>query len=98
METFNGQSFEISAVVKIFPMENPWVYVEVPEEITQICSHLSDRGFAPVHITLGNSNWDSSLMPLGDGKQFIALKKAIRKAEGIEVGDTVKMSFVLRSR
>jgi len=34
---------------------------------------------------------------MGDGTQFIALKKAVRKKEKINIGDDIKLSFKLRN-
>lgn len=54
------------------------------------------RGLIPISITLGEMNWDSSLMPMGDGTHFIALSAKVRKAENLKFGDGVNLSFTFR--
>ena len=77
-------------------MDNPWFYVEVPKEHTLEVRNKIPRGLVPVTVTLGNSTWDTSLLPLGNGKQFIPLKAKIRKNENINVRDEIELSFTLR--
>lgn len=91
-------TFPVSGTVKIFPLENPWVYVSVPKEYTEMTAHLAERGLVPITVTLGSSTWDTSLLPMGDGTQFIALKASVRKKEGLELGDKIKLTFKLRGR
>lgn len=88
----------MKAKVQIFPVANPWVYVPVPVEYTKIFAGLMDRGLVPITVTLGKSVWNTSLLPKGDGTHFIPLSAKIRKAESIEVGDSVKLIFVPRNR
>jgi len=90
--------FNLSGRVEIFPYDNPWVYVRVPQKYAEATKHLAERGLVPITVTLGNSTWNTSLMPMGDGTQFIPLSAKVRKTEGIKVGDTIKLSFVLRKR
>lgn len=94
----NLGSFPVTGVVEIFPMENPWVYVPVPKKYSKMFAALADRGLIAVDVTLGQSCWPTSLMPKGDGTHFIPLSAKIRKAEGVEVGDKIKLKFSLRQR
>ena len=59
---------------------------------------MAVRGLVPITVTLGNTTWDTSLMPKGDGTHFIALNAKVRNSEGVAVGDRVKLSFRLRRR
>ncbi len=88
----------VSGTVKIFPVENPWVYISVPKDYTEMFKDIADRGLVPITVTLGGSKWDTSLLPMGDGTHFIALKASVRKAEKINVGDRIELTFVLRQR
>jgi hypothetical protein len=45
---------------------------------------------------VGDSIWDTSLLPMGDGTHFIALNAKVRKAEGVEVGKSIKVIFKVR--
>lgn len=93
-----SSGFLVEGIVKIFPQESPWVYVSVPLKYTELLTDMNDRGLVPITVTLGDSSWETSLMPMGDGTQFIPLSKKIRKAEKIKVGDSVSLSFVPRVR
>ncbi len=91
------KSLKVTGIVEIFPLENPWVYIRVPKEYTEMFKDIAERGLVPITVTLGSSTWDTSLLPIGNGTQFIALKKAVRKKERIEVGDSIELSFILRN-
>lgn len=93
-----SKRYSLSGTVRIFLVENPWVYVDVPRKYTDETKHLADRGLVAVTVTLGKTKWNTSLMPKGDGTQFIPLSVKVRKAEKIEVGDPTKLSFSLRKR
>ena len=88
--------FPVSGTVKIFDVINPWIYVSIPQKYTKETQHLSRRGLTPVTVTLGQTTWDTALLPKGDGTQFIALKKQVRKAESVEIGKPIKLTFKLR--
>ena len=93
-----SKRFLVTGTVRIFLVENPWVYVDIPKKYTDETRHLADRGLVAVTVTLGKSKWHTSLMPKGDGTQFIPLSAKVRKAENVAVGDPIKLSFTLRQR
>ncbi len=79
-----------------------WVFATVPAsasaEIRDIAGDLR-RGFGsvPVRVRLGGSEWTTSVFPDADsGCYVMAIKKAVRTAEGIELGDTVEIDLELR--
>lgn len=90
--------YSIKKEVQIFPVENPWVFVSVPKKYSEELKHLADRGLVAITATVGNSSWPTSLMPMGDGSQFIPLPKKIRRAEGIVLGEKITVTFCLRKR
>ena len=92
----NNKRFQVSGEVKIFQVANPWVYVSVPMEYTEMTRGLANRGLVPITVKLDKSVWNTSLMPMGDGTHFIPLNAKVRKAENISVGDHVELSFTLR--
>ena len=51
-------------------------------------------GMIPVTVHLGGSTWTTSLWPK-DGGYIVPLKLAVRRAEGIDVGDTVAVRLSL---
>jgi Domain of unknown function (DUF1905) len=76
----------------------PWHFVTVPDEH---CGELEGAsslvtygwGMIPVTARIGDTGWQTSLWPK-DGRYIVPVKAAVRKAEGIEVGDpvTVRLS------
>jgi hypothetical protein len=80
-------------LVELFPQKGGWVFVRIPIELTEPLKKFANRGIIPIKAKVGKTSWRTSLMPMGDGTHFIALKKEIRKNEEIEVGDLVEISF-----
>lgn len=51
-------------------------------------------GVIPVAATLGGTEWTTSLFPR-DGGYLVPIKDAVRRAEDVEVGDTVTLRLVV---
>lgn len=89
------RSFTFSAQAKKFGGSLAWTYVPVPRTHTDGMRAPRRKnmgwGFLPARITVGATTWDSSLLPLGDGTYFVALKASLRKKEHITAGDTVQV-------
>lgn len=49
-------------------------------------------GCIAVHAQLGSTRWDTSLFPK-DGSYAVPLKTAVRRAEGVELGDVVSLTL-----
>lgn len=92
------ETFQTTGKVELFPQKGGWAYVRVPKKYTELTKHLADRGLVAITATVGKTTWNTSLLPLGDGTQFIALNMKVRGEEKIKIGDTIKISFVLRKR
>lgn len=54
-------------------------------------------GVIPVTAKIGKTQWTTSLFPK-DGLYLVPLKNLVRKAEGIELGDTVDITLSLEIR
>jgi len=52
-------------------------------------------GYVPMRATLGKSTWRTTLFPTKEGKYLLAVKKALRAAEGVADGDTVRARVAL---
>lgn len=89
---------EVTGEVELFPQVGGWYHVVVPDWISDELSHLADRGLIPVRATVGSTSWDTSLLPIGDGRHFIALNARVRKTNDIEVGRQVAIGFRVRDR
>jgi hypothetical protein len=74
-----------------------WYLISVPveygEEIKFISSeHRRGFGSVKVKVTIGKSTWQTSLFPSAKtGSYVLLIKKSVRIAESIAVGDTVKL-------
>jgi hypothetical protein len=77
----------------------PWHFVTVPDEecgALEAASALVTYGWGmiPVAAQIGGTGWTTSLFPR-DGRYIVPLKAWVRKAEGVEVGDTVRVRLTV---
>jgi hypothetical protein len=73
----------------------PHHFVTVPEAEAGMLEAVSEMvtygwGMIPVAVTMGDTEWTTSLWPK-DGGYIVPLKAAARKAEKVEVGDVVDL-------
>ncbi len=94
-------AWKVTGKVNIFPMSSPWYWVGVPHDIAAKIKAAATKApsnkFIPMDVKLGKTQWRTALLPLGEGKYFVALKVKVRKAEGITIGDTVTLSISVHS-
>jgi hypothetical protein len=77
----------------------PHHFVTVPDEQ---CGALEDAspmvtygwGMIPVTVRVGATTWTTSLWPKNGG-YIVPLKLAVRKAEKLDIGDSVKVSLTV---
>jgi hypothetical protein len=87
--------FEITGVVWEWRGPSPFYFVTVPDEESAELEATSSLvtygwGMIPVEASIGLTRWKTSLFPK-DGCYMVPLKSAIRKAEGISIGDSVNV-------
>ncbi len=87
-----------SAAVSLFERDKGWHYIPVPLQLSKPLEHFADRGLIAVTAKIGNSSWPTSLLPMGDGSHFIALPAKVRSKEKVMLGDTIEVSFEMRTR
>ena len=93
--------YEFSAELWVWKarLEEGWTFASVPvEESEEILAYSESRpraGFGSVRVavTIGGSSWQTSVFPSGDGMYALPVKKAVRRAEGIEAGDVVAVTL-----
>jgi hypothetical protein len=74
-----------------------WTFVSVPSELSaeirDRAAALPPAGFGSVRVavTLGTSTWQTSVFPGDDGRHGLPVKKAVRRKEGVEAGDLVRV-------
>jgi hypothetical protein len=77
----------------------PWHFVTVPEEDSGELEFSSSSvsygwGMIPVTAQIGGTGWQTSLFPK-DGRYIVPVKAAVRRAEGLELGDTVDLRLAV---
>lgn len=74
-----------------------WAFVSVPQEASdEIREYAGDtpRGFGAVRVevAIGDTVWRTSIFPSGSGGPYwLPLKKAVRRAERLGIGDRVSV-------
>jgi hypothetical protein len=79
----------------------PWHFVTVPDDECQAIAAAAPEvtygwGMIPVAVRIGDTDWTTSLWPK-DGKYIVPVKTVVRRAEGLEVGDTVTVRLQLKA-
>ena len=87
------ETFKVNKKVEIFPQKGGWHFIRVPKSITKKLNHKADRGVIAIQAAVGNTSWNTSLLPKGDGTHFIALNATVRKKENINLGDKIEVVF-----
>lgn len=71
-----------------------WVFVSVPRPVSEAIEDevaaLPPRGFGSVRVevTIGGSTWRTSVFPSAEEEGYVLpVKRPVRRAEGLEVGD-----------
>jgi hypothetical protein len=77
----------------------PWHFITVPEDdgfaLEATAAMVSyGWGMIPVTARIGDTEWATSLFPK-DGSYVIPVKTYVRRAERLEVGDTVQISLTV---
>jgi hypothetical protein len=79
-----------------------WCFVTVPAEVSdEVRLRAGEpRGFGSVRVRVevGGSRWDTSVFPddAGSGCFVLPVKKAVRRAEGVDVGDELTVALQVR--
>ncbi|NUO56239.1 MAG: DUF1905 domain-containing protein [Hamadaea sp.] len=77
----------------------PHHFVTVPEaechEIQEVAARLTyGWGVIPVGVRVGRTDWTTSLFPK-NGRYLVPLRADVRRAEQLELGDTVTIRLTL---
>jgi hypothetical protein len=78
----------------------PWHFVTVAEPECGALEAVSAMvsygwGMIPVAAQIGDTDWTTSLFPK-DGRYVVPVKAWVREAEGLEVGDTVRVRLTVK--
>ena len=95
--------FEIRAEVWLYPGESAsWHFVSVPKDISsEIRERFGERsrgwGSLPVTVTIGRTNWNTSIFPDKKSAAYLLpLKASVRAKERIRVGEELVFSIRMR--
>lgn len=97
-------TFSFTTQLWLTSHENPWVFLTVPNDVSDEIVDLLDtmeqprRGFGSVKVdvTIGETQWSTSLFPDNKaGAYIMPVKKAVRTSEGVDDGDTVDVTIRL---
>ena len=97
-EEYIDMGYSFIAKVELFERDKGWYYVPVPTELSKPLEHFADRGLIAITAKVGNSDWKTSLLPMGDGTHFIALPAKVRNKEKLMLGSELEISFERRTR
>ncbi len=81
--------------------DESWTFVSLPAEASEDIRELATgprRGFGAVRVkvTIGTSTWATSIFPdSGSGCYVLPVKRAVRKAQRLDVGDTAAVRIEL---
>ena len=76
-----------------------WTFISVPLEASEEIRAFSavrpraGSGSVRVSVTIGGSSWQTSVFPSENGSYVLPVKKAVRRAEGIDTGDVVPVTL-----
>jgi hypothetical protein len=92
--------FEFESKVIEWRGPAPFYFATTPNAVTReietSAGHLSyGWGCIPVDITVGNTTLYTALIPR-EGTYYVPLKVALRKAEGIELGNSLKVTVEVK--
>jgi hypothetical protein len=76
--------------------DSSWFFVSVPRELSDDIREIPRpaRGFGSVRVraSIGGSQWATSIFPsTKEGTYAMPLKRAVRNAEGLSLGDVARV-------
>jgi hypothetical protein len=85
--------------IERFETQGGWHYVAVPTELSEPFEHFAiNFGFIAITARIGCTSWQTSLLPNGDKKYFIALPAKVRAKEKLSLGLEIEALFDVRKR
>ena len=90
---------EFSGEIFFWKGPSPWHFVAIPAEESAELHEVSivvsyGWGVIPVIAKVGSTRWETSLFPK-DGGYLVPVKSSVREAEGLAVGDVVRVVLIV---
>jgi hypothetical protein len=95
----DGVELEFSGEIRHWRGPAPYHFVAVPDEECDLLQQTSAGvsygwGMIPAAVRVGTTTWTTSLFPK-DGGYLLPVKDAVRRAEGLGVGDVVTVRLTV---
>jgi hypothetical protein len=104
-----GQEWQADIVKVVFDAElwrwdarraDAWIFVSLPADDSEEIHDLAGgqrRGFGSVRVraTIGTSTWTTSIFPSSQSGYVLAVKRPVRVAEALDVGDVATVTVEL---
>ena len=94
------QTYKVRSKVWLWPGDmSAWHFVNVDKKLSEELKEKygqKKRGFGsiPVTVTIGKTSWKTSIFPeKRSGTYLLPLKAQVRRAEGIEAGDSITFAL-----
>ena len=92
--------YEFEAEIWLSESAGAWAFVTVPPDVSDDIRYSSGPpagfGSVRVEVTVGGSTWRTSVFPDAKSGCFVLpFKQAIRRAEGLDIGDVALLSLSL---
>lgn len=93
-------TFEFSGTVVEYQGDKAaWFFVTLPDDLAQEIVRFTKGmrggwGSVKVDVTIGATSWNTSIFP-SDDSFILPVKKAVRKAEGIDHGSEVEITLAI---
>ena len=97
-----SDAFAFDATLWLYPGKGGWVFATLPTDTADeiLDTHPATGGFGSikVNVCIGRTEWSTSLFPDTKAGSFVLpVKRAVREAKSVEVGDTVRIHLTLEA-
>ncbi len=94
-------TFKFTGKVWLYNGKATWHFITLPLDLSKEIKSFSDspkRGFGSVRVKvrIGKTSWNTSIFPNKKGSYVLPLKAIVRKAEGINAEDEIKVIIALQ--
>lgn len=86
-------SYKEQAIVQLYPGKDGWHFVVLPSIYIELAQDKFGKEIVPIIAQIGKTEWSTSIFPTKENKAFVAIKASVRKAENINLGDRIEISF-----
>lgn len=95
------KNFTFTSKVVMWPGDAAWYFAYLDDKQSKKLREMPKgprRGFGAIKVKakIGKTEFVTSLFPMKEGPYVLPLKKSLRRAEGIDAGDKVKISCTLQ--